>query len=73
MAIVVGPILGFRGTSKQRWTVGALVVVEGDSPPPLSWPEGPSPTPVRLAAHKGRTAWRFDLEAAQRDCDRTLR
>lgn len=64
MAIVLGPVLGFRGETEGNWQVGALVVAEGGAPPSFQW-RGGSPAPVKLAEHKGRTVWRFDMEVVR--------
>lgn len=64
MAIVMGPVLGFRGTRSGRWEIGALVVIEGEEPPRLDWRRGDgggTASPRRLGGHRGRSVWRYDL------------
>jgi len=72
MAILMGPVLGFRGASDDRWQVSALVVSDG---PPLAAHVGGRQlgAPVALLSHNNRTAWRYDLEVPRGHDDGTVR
>lgn len=69
MAVVV---LCFRGLEQRDWRLSALLVLDGDGPPPaLELAETECPiTACHLARRLGRSLWRYDfrvpLAAAQR-------
>ncbi|HEX6899107.1 MAG TPA: alkaline phosphatase D family protein [Thermoanaerobaculia bacterium] len=68
MAIVLGPVLGFRGGNEAVWQVGALVVTDGGEPSRLQ-SQGKAVAGKQLAEHKGRTVWRFDFEVQRGEED----
>lgn len=71
MALVVGPVLGFRGSQNGEWRTCALVVTSGDAAPPeLSWvvsDDGSQNTSERthLKSFDGFKVWRFDWGVEQ--------
>ena len=72
MAVVV---LFFRGLEQRDWRLSALLVLDGDGPPPvLELAEAGHPiTACHLASRLGRSLWRYDfcvpLAAAERTVD----
>ena len=68
-------VLCFRGLQDQSWRLSALVVVDGNGPPPsLELAEAEHPrVAYELARRCGRSAWRYDFElllaATQRAVD----
>jgi hypothetical protein len=82
MALVVGPILGFRGSDDGEWRTCALAVTEGGtSPPELTWfidgedrsdPSQNTSERVLLKTHKDFEVWRFDWNVRQEDNERTI-
>jgi PhoD related phosphatase len=72
MAVVV---LCFRGLEQRDWRLSALLVLDGDGPPPaLELADAGHPiTACRLAARLGRSLWRYDfrvpLSATERMVD----
>jgi hypothetical protein len=81
-AVIVGPILGFRGSEGGTWRTCALVVTaRDDAPPELSWSleEGDhagevraAPNPTRLKSFEECEVWRFDWSVEQEDSERTI-
>lgn len=84
MAIVMGPVLGFRGSDAATWHVSVLVVaddvaddvVDGgrDAPPPLVATAASDAVvdvagAVRLYAFGALSVWRYDVVAARGDAD----
>lgn len=74
MAVVLGPILGFRGATATTWNVSALWVTTGSAAPKLvvSGASSQVKPAVHLAAADAGTAWRVDVAVA-RDPTRSLR
>ena len=73
MAIVMGPILGFRGEDKVKgeWTVSALFVSDVD-PGMLHFAVADANNTqamqkTLLKEHKGHQVWRFDMQIEQSD------
>jgi hypothetical protein len=61
MALLLGPVLLFRGARDRSLDLSALAGVAGeDAPPPLGAGEEFVP-PRRLAGRCGRSLWRYDL------------
>ena len=62
-AIILGPVLHFRGEQGDRWRLSALFVLEGDAEPRDLRVDGVTlPVPPRhLACWRGRHVWRFDF------------
>ncbi len=62
-AIVLGPVLSFRGTSPTgEWRVTALVgIPEGNPVPDLVVEGRPCPAPTHLMTHQKQTFLRYDL------------
>ena len=67
MAIVMGPVLGFRGADDAVWRSSALWVLDdADGPPKVSVAVGGKQqvagAPVALASNQGRTVWRSEWQ-----------
>jgi PhoD related phosphatase len=57
-------VLCFRGLEERRWRLSALLVLDGDGPPPaleLAGAEHPI-TACHLARRCGRSLWRYDFQ-----------
>jgi hypothetical protein len=81
MALVLGPILGFRGSEGGTWCTCALVITEGDTKPPeLTWyVDGEGQTEERNGSERAHLksfedfeVWRFDWGVEQRDAEQTV-
>jgi hypothetical protein len=61
MALLLGPVLFFRGARDRRLDLSALTgIADDDAPPPLEG-AGERVSPRRLAARRGRSVWRYDF------------
>jgi hypothetical protein len=70
MAVVV---LCFRGLEQRDWRLSALLVLDGDGPPPALELPGADPiTASRLAVRLGRSLWRYDFRVPLAATDRTV-
>jgi hypothetical protein len=71
MAVVV---LCFRGLEQRDWRLSALLVLDGDGPPPaLELAGGGHPiTACPLASRLGRSLWRYDFRVALSATERTV-
>lgn len=70
MALLLGPVLFFRGARDRSFDLSALVgVAAEDAPPPLETGEERVP-PRRLAGRRGRSLWRYDFSLPQGGPDR---
>jgi len=77
MDLVVGPILGFRGSENGEWHTCALIVTPEDAKPPkLRWSaEGADESDADCADLKlfdGLKAWRFDWGVEQTDKEQKI-
>ncbi len=82
MAVILGPILGFRGLEDGEWRTCALVVTEGTvTPPELAWfidnegrrNEGENASErTHLRSFRGFEVWRFDWSVQQSDAEQTI-
>jgi hypothetical protein len=71
MALLLGPVLFFRGTRDRSYHLCGLVGVAGEhEPPPLEIADQRVP-PSRLAERRGRGLWRYDFSVPLDDADRT--
>jgi PhoD related phosphatase len=65
MALLLGPVLIFRGARDRSFDVSALAgAADKDTPPPLETDEERAPA-QRLAARCGRSLWRYDFSLPQ--------
>jgi PhoD related phosphatase len=65
MALLVGPVLLFRGARDRLLNFSALVgVAADDEPPPLETADQRT-MPRRLAGRRGRSLWRYDFSLPQ--------
>lgn len=71
MAVVV---LCFRGLERHDWCLSALLVLDGDGPPPaLELADGGHPiTACHLASRLGRSLWRYDFRVPLSATERTV-
>jgi hypothetical protein len=71
MAVVV---LCFRGLEQHDWRLAALLVLDGDGPPPALELEGAEPpiTACHLASRLGRSLWRYDFRVPLVATERTV-
>ena len=71
MAVVV---LCFRGLEQREWRLSALLVLDGDGPPPaLELAETEQPvTACLLARRLGRSLWRYDFRVPLSVAERTV-
>jgi len=77
MAIVLGPVLAFRGTQEDRWNVSVLFVFDGPAQRTLRWGDGPAGNDhtgqgQEIASHDGRRVWRYDLAVPNDASARTI-
>ena len=82
MAVILGPILGFRGLGDGEWRTCALVVTEGTvTPPELAWfidnegrrnEGGNASERTHLRSFRGFEVWRFDWSVKQSDAEQTI-
>jgi len=82
MTLVVGPILGFRGSENGKWCTCALVVTATEDPPPeLTWSvededqdgqDQATSDRVRLKSFNNYEVWRFDWSVEQKDNEQTI-
>jgi hypothetical protein len=82
MTLVVGPILGFRGSENGKWRTCALVVTTtGDTPPEMTWfvededqdgKDQATSERVRLKSFNNFEVWRFDWSVEQKDNEQTI-
>ncbi len=79
MTLVVGPILGFRGTENGKWRTCALIVAseDTDEPPKLKWSvDGGYESDAEckdLKSFDGLKAWRFDWGVEQAEKEREVK
>jgi PhoD related phosphatase len=70
MALLLGPVLFFRGTRDRSYHLCALAgAAAGHEPPPLELADQHVP-PRRLAERRGRSLWRYDLRLCFDDVER---
>lgn len=68
MAILLGPVLGFRGVDQAGWRVSVLLVTDGAAPKvTIGQPTKIAPTAARkIGQSKERIAWRADIVVPQK-------
>jgi hypothetical protein len=78
MSMIVGPILGFRGSKGGEWHTCALIVTGRDvEPPDLTWSSAHQDAEnradrVELKSFGDSTVWRFDWKVAQTPDEQTV-
>ncbi|MGG5149211.1 alkaline phosphatase D family protein [Alcaligenes aquatilis] len=70
--LLLGPVLSFRGASKGKWKVSALIGVDATAKPPKLIVDGKAAKSMVLLKHRDRQYLRYDLTMKQGEQERRV-